>query len=94
MAIDVVFLQEATPVARWHGPAFSGRVQHQDWGDSARVREGTLNPILVAGYSGGGLLVRAGFPAGRMLHPPSTYSPSTLRPLLKGGLATRALANR
>ena len=49
LADDVVFLQEASAIARWHGPALSGRVQHQDWGRSVLVREGKLYPILVAG---------------------------------------------
>ena len=52
VAADVVFLQEASIGQSWHGPKCSEQVQGRGWGSAVLVRDGSLEPIAIPGYSG------------------------------------------
>jgi endonuclease/exonuclease/phosphatase family metal-dependent hydrolase len=52
LAVDVVFLQEAFTIPRWHGQVCCCRVDQRDWGSAVLVRHGTLEPIAISGYPG------------------------------------------
>lgn len=52
VAADVIFLQEASIGQSWHGPICSEQVQGRAWGSAVLVRDGSLEPIAIHGYSG------------------------------------------
>jgi endonuclease/exonuclease/phosphatase family metal-dependent hydrolase len=52
LTADAVFLQEAFTVEHWHGPVCTGQVHGQDWGSAVLVRDGTLEPVNIPGYTG------------------------------------------